>query len=140
MTTKPTAPPVSDLPGTPRNASNDAADDAPGGALPRREFLRVAGAGAGLFMVGGTDGPPRGGPPAPKPAASVRSTSAPAEVVVIGAGGWGSFTALNLRLRGVKVTLVDAYGPGNARSTSGDETRGVRSSYGDRPGVQGEVW
>jgi glycine/D-amino acid oxidase-like deaminating enzyme len=59
---------------------------------------------------------------------------------VIGAGAWGSFTALNLRKRGVKVTLVDAYGPGNARSTSGDETRGVRSSYGDRPGAQGELW
>ena len=60
--------------------------------------------------------------------------------MVIGAGAWGSFTALNLRKRGVKVTLVDAYGPGNARSTSGDETRGVRSSYGDRPGAQGELW
>ena len=62
------------------------------------------------------------------------------KVVVIGAGGWGSFTALNLRKMGAKVTLVDAYGPGNARSTSGDETRGVRSSYGDRTGDQGELW
>jgi glycine/D-amino acid oxidase-like deaminating enzyme len=30
------------------------------------------------------------------------------------------------------------FGPGNARSTSGDETRGVRTSYGDRP--HGELW
>jgi glycine/D-amino acid oxidase-like deaminating enzyme len=66
--------------------------------------------------------------------------TASSDVVVIGAGAWGSFTALNLRKMGAKVTLVDAYGPGNARSTSGDETRGVRSSYGDRPGAQGEVW
>src|SRR5438045_1252325 len=29
---------------------------------------------------------------------------------------------------------------GNGRSTSGDETRGVRSSYGDRPGALGELW
>ncbi|HZI40115.1 MAG TPA: FAD-binding oxidoreductase, partial [Gemmatimonadaceae bacterium] len=28
----------------------------------------------------------------------------------------------------------------NSRSTSGDESRGVRSSYGDRPGAQGELW
>ena len=30
--------------------------------------------------------------------------------------------------------------PGNSRSTSGDETRGVRSSYGDKPGQLGELW
>src|SRR5439155_13042329 len=38
------------------------------------------------------------------------------------------------------VPLVDAYGAGNARSTSGDETRGVRSSYGDKTGQLGELW
>ena len=74
------------------------------------------------------------------PAGPCASASASSDIVVIGAGGWGSFTALNLRKMGAKVTLVDAYGPGNARSTSGDETRGVRSSYGDRPGAQGELW
>ena len=47
---------------------------------------------------------------------------------------------MNLRRMGAKVTLVDAYGPGNARSTSGDETRGVRSSYGDKTGALGELW
>ncbi len=140
MTTKPTTPPSSEAPTPSGAASNDSAESAPAGALPRREFLRVAGAGAGLFMVGRTDIPVRGDAPGAKTIASIRPTSASSEVVVIGAGGWGSFTALNLRQRGMKVTLVDAYGPGNARSTSGDETRGVRSSYGDRPGVQGEVW
>jgi glycine/D-amino acid oxidase-like deaminating enzyme len=70
----------------------------------------------------------------------VAPASSSSDIVVIGAGGWGSFTALELRKRGLNVTLVDAYGPGNARSTSGDETRGVRSSYGDRTGEQGEVW
>jgi glycine/D-amino acid oxidase-like deaminating enzyme len=113
---------------------------APDDALPRREFLRVAGAGAGLLLVGGTDIPGHAAVPGIVPRTSVRPTSASSEVVVIGAGSWGSFTALNLRKRGVKVTLLDAYGPGNARSTSGDETRGVRSSYGDRPGAQGELW
>jgi glycine/D-amino acid oxidase-like deaminating enzyme len=30
------------------------------------------------------------------------------------------------------VTLLDAYGPGNSRATSGDETRQIRCGYGDR--------
>src|SRR3954470_10676793 len=108
--------------------------------LPRRDFLRVAGAGAGLLIVGGIDRSSRDGVPGISPKASATPAMASCEVVVIGAGAWGSFTALNLRKRGVKVTLVDAYGPGNARSTSGDETRGVRSSYGDRAADQGELW
>lgn len=114
-------------------------EDTDSPALPRREFFRVAGAGAGVLLVGGSDSSKR---PVPGivPSASLRPTSASADVVVIGAGAWGSFTALNLRQRGVNVTLVDAYGPGNARSTSGDETRGVRSSYGDKTGALGEQW
>jgi glycine/D-amino acid oxidase-like deaminating enzyme len=51
-------------------------------------------------------------------------------VAVIGAGAFGGWTAYYLCRLGAKVTLVDAYGPGNSRATSGDETRGVRSSYG----------
>jgi glycine/D-amino acid oxidase-like deaminating enzyme len=57
---------------------------------------------------------------------------------VIGAGAFGGWTAYYLRRMGARVTLVDAYGPGNSRATSGDETRGVRSSYGDRP--HGVLW
>jgi glycine/D-amino acid oxidase-like deaminating enzyme len=108
-------------------------------ALPRRDFLKVAGAGAGAMLVGGAGA---AGAMTPKPSAtrSVRSASASPEIVVIGAGLWGSFTAYHLRRMGANVTVVDAYGPGNARSTSGDETRGVRSSYGDRPGQMGELW
>src|SRR4051812_2173851 len=106
--------------------------------LPRRDFIKVAGAGAGALLMGGaTENHLLADP---KRLTNVRSASASPEIVVIGAGLWGSFTALNLRRLGAKVTLVDAYGPGNARATSGDETRGVRSSYGDRPGAQGETW
>src|SRR5690606_30134969 len=36
------------------------------------------------------------------------------------------------REQGARVTLVDAYGPGNSRATSGDETRQIRIGYGDR--------
>ena len=109
------------------------------GALPRREFIKVAGASAGLIVLG--DVTPALDAPAPELGRSLPSHGASsADVVVIGAGAWGSFTAMNLRKMGAKVTLVDAYGPGNARSTSGDETRGVRSSYGDKTGQLGELW
>ncbi|MDB4914343.1 MAG: dependent oxidoreductase [Gemmatimonadetes bacterium] len=110
---------------------NDSTPDA--SALPRRDFLKKTGAGAGLLMVGNTG-------PVIRAATSARSASASPDIVVIGAGVWGSFTAMNLRKMGANVTLVDAYGPGNSRSTSGDETRGVRSSYGDKTGALGELW
>lgn len=109
-------------------------------ALPRRDFLRMAGGGAGLLLVGGASAANARVISAVQPNASRRATGASPDIVVIGAGTWGSFTALNLQKMGAKVTLVDAYGPGNARSTSGDETRGVRSSYGDKPGALGELW
>ncbi len=51
-------------------------------------------------------------------------------VAVIGAGAFGGWTALSLLRSGVRVTLVDAWGPGNSRSSSGDETRVIRSTYG----------
>ena len=51
-------------------------------------------------------------------------------VVVVGAGVFGVWTAHHLRTRGATVTLVDAYGPANSRSSSGDETRIVRCGYG----------
>jgi sarcosine oxidase len=51
-------------------------------------------------------------------------------VVVIGAGAFGSWTALWLVRRGATVTLVDQYGPGNSLSSSGDETRVTRSAHG----------
>ncbi|VWX53994.1 FAD-binding oxidoreductase [Novosphingobium sp. 9U] len=54
------------------------------------------------------------------------------DVVVVGAGAFGGWTALELRERGAKVTLVDLYGPGNPRASSGDESRLIRASYGER--------
>ena len=52
------------------------------------------------------------------------------KVVVVGAGAFGGWTALYLLRSDFEVTLVDAWGPGNSRSTSGDETRVIRSTYG----------
>jgi glycine/D-amino acid oxidase-like deaminating enzyme len=54
------------------------------------------------------------------------------DFVVVGAGAFGGWTALTLRERGAKVTLVDAYGPGNPRGSSGGETRNIRAGYGSR--------
>ena len=51
-------------------------------------------------------------------------------VTVIGAGAFGGWTALHLLRAGCKVTLVDAWGPGHSRASSGDETRVIRGSYG----------
>jgi len=51
-------------------------------------------------------------------------------VVVVGAGSFGGWTALHLLRAGLRVTLVDAWGPGHSRSSSGDETRVIRSTYG----------
>ena len=102
--------------------------------LPRRDFLKVAGASASLLMLGGctaAENPAVPGHPAALGAS--RLVSGSPDVIVIGAPGRGAdgprFICAGW---GANVTLVDAYGPGNARSTSGDESRGVRSSYGDR--------
>ncbi len=51
-------------------------------------------------------------------------------VTVVGAGAFGGWTALYLLRSGIKVTLIDAWGSGNSRSSSGDETRVIRSTYG----------
>ena len=92
--------------------------------VDRRNFLKtVAAAHAGAALS----------------TAAARQTRQPADVIVVGAGAFGGWTAYYLRQLGARVRLVDAYGPGNSRATSGDETRGVRSSYGDR-GIRAELW
>jgi glycine/D-amino acid oxidase-like deaminating enzyme len=53
-------------------------------------------------------------------------------VVVVGAGAFGGWTALWLRRRNARVTLLDAWGPGNSRASSGGETRVIRGTYGPR--------
>jgi glycine/D-amino acid oxidase-like deaminating enzyme len=51
-------------------------------------------------------------------------------VAVVGAGAFGGWTALHLQRAGAQVTLVDAWGPGNTRASSGGETRVIRTIYG----------
>jgi len=83
--------------------------------LDRRAFLKAAGAQAGALAV----------------ASRTQAQPSP-EVIVIGAGAFGGWTALSLREKGAPVTLVDAYGPGNSRASSGGETRQIRAGYEDR--------
>lgn len=52
------------------------------------------------------------------------------EVVVVGAGVFGAWSAYKLRQAGASVLLLDAYGPGNSRASSGGESRLIRLGYG----------
>jgi len=58
--------------------------------------------------------------------------ASPPHIAVIGAGAFGGWTALFLRRQSARVTLLDAWGPGNSRASSGGETRVIRATYGPR--------
>jgi monomeric sarcosine oxidase len=53
-------------------------------------------------------------------------------VAVVGAGAFGGWSALYLLRNGAHVTLLDAWGPGNSRASSGGETRVIRATYGPK--------
>ncbi len=90
--------------------------------LNRRRFLQAATGGVGALALG-----------AERLAAGQRPVIRPnADIVVVGAGAFGGWTALYLREMGHTVTLIDQYGPGNSRATSGGETRQIRAVYGER--------
>jgi len=101
--------------------------------LNRRDFLKVTGLQAGVLAAGAgsLEGMVPLGAADGAPAVSRRRP----EIVVVGAGAFGVWTAYNLKKMGVDVLLIDQYGPGNSRATSGGETRGVRTGYRDR-----ELW
>ncbi|MBI1786344.1 MAG: FAD-dependent oxidoreductase [Acidobacteria bacterium] len=69
-------------------------------------------------------------------AAAVAFQTRKPHVAVVGAGAFGGWTALHLLRLGARVTLVDAWGPGNSRASSGGETRIIRAVYADRIYVQ----
>lgn len=52
------------------------------------------------------------------------------DVAVIGAGVFGAWTAHQIQHAGAKVILIDAYGVGNSRASSGGESRIIRMGYG----------
>ena len=91
-------------------------------SVNRRRFLQAASGGVGALALG-----------ADPLAAGQRSIASPnSDIVVVGAGAFGGWTALYLREMGHSVTLIDQYGPGNSRATSGGETRQIRAGYGER--------
>ena len=60
----------------------------------------------------------------------MKTNSKTYDVAVIGAGVFGSWTALRLVQSGRRVILLDEYGPANARASSGGESRIIRAGYG----------
>jgi glycine/D-amino acid oxidase-like deaminating enzyme len=89
----------------------------------RREFVKAAGAGALGAIVA---------PSLLRGQAPAVSTGRSYDVAVIGAGVFGAWTANRLAQAGRRVAILDAYGPGNARSSSGGQTRVIRMGYGDQ--------
>jgi hypothetical protein len=75
----------------------------------RRNFLRSSAVLGATCMLGST----------------ARPTSGGSSVIVVGAGAFGGWSALQLAQRGMHVTLLDAWGPGNSRASSGGETRSI---------------
>src|SRR4030095_4386466 len=98
-------------------------------SINRRRFLKAAG-GAGALAASW----PTGGSAEPLTARATTALQSPAtaENALGGAGAVGGLSALYLREMGHAVTLIDQYGPGNSRATSGGETRQIRAVYGER--------
>ncbi len=89
----------------------------------RRQFVKSAGAGAlGASLI----------PSVVRGQAPAAAASDVYDVAVVGAGVFGAWTAYRLRKAGRRVALLDAYGPGNARASSGGQTRVIRMGYGDQ--------
>ena len=80
----------------------------------RRSFLKASTLAGTACIMG-----------SPALAGSLRTS-----VIVIGAGAFGGWSALQLLRKGAKVILLDAWGPGNSRASSGGETRVIRTTYG----------
>jgi len=85
-------------------------------AKTRREFVKTVGTGALAGLL--------------SERASASTAGAARDVVVVGAGVFGAWIAYHLVKAGRKVALVDAYGPGSSRASSGGETRVIRMAYG----------
>ena len=101
--------------------------------ISRRQAIVTGLAGAGAAALGACGDGASGTEAAPAAGSGNASQAGRGiRAAVVGAGAFGGWTALWLRRAGAEVTLVDAWGPGNSRASSGGETRLIRASYGPR--------
>jgi len=88
----------------------------------RREFLKTATIPAALSSFAAA--------PAAAEAISGYNRGNTYDIVVVGAGVFGSWTAHHLLQSGKRVLLIDEYGASNSRASSGGESRIIRMGYG----------
>jgi len=88
-------------------------------SLTRRELLGGL-AGAATALVASQAGVAQPGTP--------RGARKSWDVVVVGAGVFGAWSAWNLLRKGKRVLLLDARGPANERASSGGESRMTRAA------------
>lgn len=98
--------------------------------LNRRKFVKTLAAGAALAAA----------PSARSARAPQMQTAAPPDVLVLGAGVFGSWITLALQRSGRRVLLLDQYGPANSRASSSGETRIIRSGYGAKEFYSRWAW
>jgi glycine/D-amino acid oxidase-like deaminating enzyme len=92
--------------------------------LSRREFVTAAVAAPIAARLARANEPLERLTPPPMQPRSLKD-----HIVVVGAGAFGGWTALSLLRAGHRVTLIDAWGAGNSRASSGGETRVIRAVY-----------
>lgn len=95
--------------------------------MDRRKFIQITALGAGGALLGGEAAWGASGP------AILPRRYGSSDVVVVGAGAFGGWTAWHLNRKGAAVTLLDAYGAGNSRASSGGETRLMQVASPGRP-------
>ena len=93
--------------------------------VSRRQFVKTL-AAAGAAVASGPQFSAEGRALPYAPAAGAF------DVVVVGAGVFGAWTAYALQRAGKRVLLLDQYGPANSRASSSGETRIIRMGYGAR--------
>jgi len=96
----------------------------PSGLTRRAVLSGMAGAGTVALSASGESTSTAGN------AKPQRASETRWDVIVVGAGVFGAWTAWNLRREGRSVLLVDAWGPAHARASSGGESRMTRTAYG----------
>jgi len=97
--------------------------------IHRRRLIKYGLRGAAMTLMGNAIAPSA---EAARPGRKTSGISTKGNIVVVGAGAFGGWTALHLLRKGYKVTLIDQFGVGNNQSSSGGDTRVIRAFYGNQ--------